>query len=178
MLRVLTDHPHYPATVNHLALVTNLLNRCTNLHKFSSVTGQRRQTEPQATNPGKTTGLFRSCLLACHLPCSFTCLLLVPIDDPARVRSYGLSSTATRSPGRIRMKFFRIRPETCASTWCLFSSSTLNIAFGNVSTTVAITSIASSFDKPYPALHPGSLAPHTRDPLSPRYQLLRVCASC
>jgi hypothetical protein len=48
------------------------------------------------------------------------------------------------------MKFFRIRPETCANTWCLFSSSTLNIAFGNVSTTVAITSIASSFDKQFP----------------------------
>src|SRR5271167_1890916 len=43
-----------------------------------------------------------------------------------------------------------MRPETCARTLCLFSSSTLNIAFGNVSTTVAITSIASSFDKPYP----------------------------
>src|SRR5271155_2589402 len=60
------------------------------------------------------------------------------------------------------MKFLRIRPETCARTWCLFSSSTLNIAFGNVSTTVAITSIASSFDKLYPdsarAPHPaGSL---------------------
>ena len=27
------------------------------------------------------------------------------------------------------MKFFRILPETCASTWCLFSSSTLNMAF-------------------------------------------------
>src|SRR6201993_5190873 len=67
-----------------------------------------------------------------------------------RVRSYGLNSTATRSPGRIRIKFFRMRPETCARTWCLFSSSTLNIALGNVSTTVAITSIASSFDKPYP----------------------------
>jgi hypothetical protein len=48
------------------------------------------------------------------------------------------------------MKFFRILPETCARTWCLFSSSTLNIAFGKVSTTVAITSIASSFDKLYP----------------------------
>src|SRR5271155_315403 len=50
----------------------------------------------------------------------------------------------------MRIKFFRMRPETCARTWCLFSSSTLNIAFGNVSTTVAITSIASSFDKLYP----------------------------
>src|SRR5580704_5638832 len=50
----------------------------------------------------------------------------------------------------MRMKFFRMRPDTCARTWCLFSSSTLNIALGNVSTTVAITSIASSFDKLYP----------------------------
>jgi hypothetical protein len=32
----------------------------------------------------------------------------------------------------------------------LFSSSTLNIAFGRVSTTTAITSIASSFDKRSP----------------------------
>jgi hypothetical protein len=34
----------------------------------------------------------------------------------------------------------------------LFSSLTLNIALGNVSVTVAITSIASSFDKLYPLL--------------------------
>src|SRR5271163_321744 len=67
-----------------------------------------------------------------------------------RLRSYGLNSIATRSPGRMRMKFFRIRPETCANIWCLFSNSTLNIALGSVSTTTAITSIASSFDKPYP----------------------------
>src|SRR5271170_219591 len=50
----------------------------------------------------------------------------------------------------MRIKFLRIRPETCARTWCLFSNSTLNIALGSVSTTTAITSIASSFDKPYP----------------------------
>src|SRR6202162_5823007 len=61
-----------------------------------------------------------------------------------RFRSYGESSTATLSPGRMRMKFLRIFPETCASTWCLFSSSTLNMALGSGSTTVAITSIASS----------------------------------
>src|SRR5580700_325471 len=61
-----------------------------------------------------------------------------------RFRSYGESSTATLSPGRMRMKFFRILPETCASTWCLFSSSTLNMALGSGSRTVAITSIASS----------------------------------
>src|ERR1041385_8454724 len=44
----------------------------------------------------------------------------------------------------MRMKFLRIFPETCASTWCLFSNSTLNMALGNGSRTVAITSIASS----------------------------------
>src|SRR5262249_43956541 len=33
-----------------------------------------------------------------------------------RVRSYGESSTATLSPGRMRIKFLRILPETCAST--------------------------------------------------------------
>src|SRR2546426_1198696 len=42
------------------------------------------------------------------------------------------------------MKFFRIFPEMCARTLCLFSSSTRNIAFGSGSITVAITSIASS----------------------------------
>jgi hypothetical protein len=40
----------------------------------------------------------------------------------------------------------------------LFSSFTLNIAFGNVSRTVAMTSIASSFDNLYPIL-PGFLFP-------------------
>src|SRR5215813_7123220 len=44
----------------------------------------------------------------------------------------------------MRMKFLRILPETCARTWCLFSSSTRNMALGNGSITVAITSIASS----------------------------------
>src|SRR5205823_89417 len=62
-----------------------------------------------------------------------------------RVRSYGDSSTFTRSPGRIRMKFIRILPLTCASTRWPLSSSTRNIAFGNGSTTVPSTSIASSF---------------------------------
>src|SRR6185436_6967827 len=62
-----------------------------------------------------------------------------------RVRSYGDSSTLTRSPGRIRMKFMRILPLTCASTRCPLSSSTRNIAFGSGSTTVPSTSIASSF---------------------------------
>src|ERR1700704_4858364 len=65
-----------------------------------------------------------------------------------RVRSYGDSSTFTRSPGRMRMKFMRILPLTCASTRWPLSSSTRNIAFGSGSTTVPSTSIASSFGMP------------------------------
>src|SRR5882762_2039967 len=44
----------------------------------------------------------------------------------------------------MRIKFLRIFPEMCASTWCLFSSSTRNIALGSGSSTVAMTSMASS----------------------------------
>src|ERR1700758_4299920 len=84
-----------------------------------------------------------------------------------RFRSYGLSSTATRSPGKMRMKFLRILPETCASTSWFVSSFTLNMALGNVSTTVAMTSIASSFDKRYPLL--GASAPSC---FGPNYLLL------
>src|SRR5712671_3474034 len=65
-----------------------------------------------------------------------------------RVRSYGESSTATLSPAKMRIKFLRIFPEMCASTWCLFSSSTRNMALGNGSMTVAITSMASSLELP------------------------------
>src|SRR5687768_16590286 len=68
-----------------------------------------------------------------------------------RVRSYGDSSTFTRSPGRIRMKFIRILPLTWASTRWPLSSSTRNIAFGSGSTTVPSTSIASSLGMPLPA---------------------------
>ena len=44
------------------------------------------------------------------------------------------------------MKFFLIFPEMWASTTCLLSSSTRNMALGKGSSTVAITSIASSLD--------------------------------
>lgn len=43
------------------------------------------------------------------------------------------------------MKFIRIFPETWAKTLCPFLSSTLNIAFGKVSTTLPSTTIGSSF---------------------------------
>src|SRR5215470_10262826 len=54
----------------------------------------------------------------------------------------------------MRIKFLRILPETCAKTWCLFSSSTRNMAFGNGSMTVAMTSMASSFGFPESPLSP------------------------
>src|SRR4030095_13085858 len=83
-----------------------------------------------------------------------------------RVRSYGDSSTFTRSPGRMRMKFMRILPVTCARSLCPFSSSTRNIALGSGSTTVPSTSIASSFgislDSPAPHPRSGSSATHGR----------------
>src|SRR6266487_2520376 len=60
-----------------------------------------------------------------------------------RVRSYGESSTRTRSPGRIRMKFIRSLPLMCANTRWPFSSSTANIVLGSGSITVPSTSIAS-----------------------------------
>jgi hypothetical protein len=43
MLLVLADHTHHPAAVDDLALVTNLLYRCPNLHEkpqFSVVSYQ------------------------------------------------------------------------------------------------------------------------------------------
>src|SRR5436189_3279578 len=56
----------------------------------------------------------------------------------------------------MRMKFFRIFPEMCASTWCLFSSSTRNIALGSGSSTVAMTSMASSLGTRLPRfIHDG-----------------------
>src|SRR6266508_1149518 len=62
------------------------------------------------------------------------------------LRSYGLSSTSTLSPGTTRMKFMRIFPEMCARTACPFWSSTLNMALGRASETVPSTSITSLFD--------------------------------
>jgi hypothetical protein len=56
------------------------------------------------------------------------------------------------------MKFFRILPEMCANTTCLFSNSTLNIALGSGSSTTAVTSIASSLDIRH------------RDPIQPKTQ--------
>ncbi len=59
--------------------------------------------------------------------------------------SYGVISTWTLSPGKIRIRCIRIFPELCASTVYPFSNSTRNIAFGNGSTTVPSTVNASSF---------------------------------
>src|SRR5262245_20612434 len=51
----------------------------------------------------------------------------------------------------MRMKFFRILPDICASTWCLFSNSTRNMALGRGSITVAMTSMASSLGRLIPS---------------------------
>ena len=77
------------------------------------------------------------------------------------------------------MKCLRILPEMWARTWCLFSSSTRNIAFGSGSTTVASTSIASSFfDKrllsPVPCSNPAPVAQHPGARRGDRHRVLEV----
>src|ERR1700722_17924817 len=62
-----------------------------------------------------------------------------------RVMSYGVISTWTLSPGRMRMRCMRIFPELCARTVYPFSNSTRNMALGRGSTTVPSTVNASSF---------------------------------
>ncbi len=62
-----------------------------------------------------------------------------------RVRSYGESSIFTLSPGKILIKCILILPETCARTICPFSSSTRNVAFGNVSLIIPSTAMGCSF---------------------------------
>src|SRR5918994_1819514 len=65
----------------------------------------------------------------------------------ARLRSYGETSTRTRSPGRIRMRKRRIFPATWPSTSWPLSSCTRNIAFGSASTTSPSNSTFSSLAK-------------------------------
>ena len=61
------------------------------------------------------------------------------------VKSYGVISTLTLSPGRIFIKFFLIFPDMWARISCPFSSSTRNIAFGSDSSILPSNSIT-SFD--------------------------------
>src|SRR3954468_3735543 len=65
----------------------------------------------------------------------------------ARLRSYGETSTRTRSPGRIRMRKRRIFPATWPRTSWPLSSFTRNMAFGRASTTSPSNSTFSSFAK-------------------------------
>jgi len=63
----------------------------------------------------------------------------------------------------------------------LFSSLTLNMALGSVSVTTAITSIASSFDKPHPILpaHPrgdSGLVTYSVKTLAPVAVTATVCS--
>src|SRR6266568_9352254 len=63
----------------------------------------------------------------------------------AFVRSYGESSTETLSPGTMRMKCFRILPDTCASTLRWPGRSTRNIVPGSTCVTVPSATIGPSF---------------------------------
>src|ERR687897_1565199 len=70
----------------------------------------------------------------------------------ARLRSYGDTSTRTRSPGRMRILKRRILPATWPRTSWPLSSCTRNIAFGSASMTSPSNSTFSSLaklDDPY-----------------------------
>src|ERR1043166_9229032 len=60
-----------------------------------------------------------------------------------RVRSYGLISTRTRSPSKIRIRNLRILPPVYARSSCPLSSLILNCVLGSASTTVPSISMAS-----------------------------------
>src|SRR5262245_44721551 len=53
-----------------------------------------------------------------------------------RVRSWGVSTISTRSPGNSRTKFFDFSPAGCANATSLFSSSTRYTPFGICSSTL------------------------------------------
>src|SRR5919199_4141548 len=71
----------------------------------------------------------------------------------ARLRSYGETSTRTRSPGRMRIRKRRILPATWPSTSWPLSSWTRNMAFGSASTTSpsnsTFSSLGTSLDDPH-----------------------------
>ena len=60
-------------------------------------------------------------------------------------KSYGVISTRTFSPTLTHMRALRILPHTVAKISCPFSNFTRNIVFGNLSSTVPVKTITSSF---------------------------------
>ena len=63
----------------------------------------------------------------------------------ALLTSYDDISTSTLSPGTMRMKFFRIFPLMCASTFCPFGRLTRNIVLGRTSVTTPSVMSGASF---------------------------------
>src|SRR5262245_45622189 len=134
--RVLADHACDALPLDDLAVLAAHLDRRSDLHRLAS---------RLAASPRLRLRLLKR--VAARISTMSSLYLNRYVIRP-RVRSYGDSSTFTRSPGRMRMKFMRIFPLTCASTRWPLSSSTRNIAFGSGSTTVPSTSIASSLAMP------------------------------
>ena len=81
---------------------------------------------------------------------TFIFTLLSSVYDPSPLQIVGGEFDGNFVPGRILMKCIRILPEIWARTRCPFSSSTLNMAFGSVSTTVPSTVMFSSFGHSVP----------------------------
>lgn len=128
VLGVLADHHDISMPLDDLALFTDRLHRRTHLHEeplLSSallrpqagttsaqgfcygaklyLKGQKRQRTTRAPgSAGRLRLKVRSPILT-----YLNRYTILP-----RVRSYGESSTVTRSPGKMRMKFMRILPDT------------------------------------------------------------------
>ena len=68
-------------------------------------------------------------------------------------KSYGVISTRTFSPTLTQMRNLRILPHTVAKISCPFSKRTRNIVFGNLSITVPLKTITSSFAIVYSTLY-------------------------
>src|SRR5688500_13116860 len=81
-----------------------------------------------------------------------------------RVRSYGDTSTFTRSPVSTRMRKRRILPAIVASTECPLSSATRNMALGRTSEITPSISTMSCF---------ATFPPNVRDSLTPRARAKR-----
>src|SRR5690606_540364 len=121
VLWIRTDHHNSAMSPDDPAFFTHLLDRRSHLH-------------------------LKNLLHKGDVPCPY---LRRRIILP-RVKSYGLSSTSTLSPGRILMKLILILPEICASTWCPPSTSTRNMALGSGSVTTPSTSMLSCFGMQFP----------------------------
>ncbi len=156
VLGVLADHAYHACASYHLALHANLLYRCTNLHNFVALLC----VQPTSAKSSFKLSAFNSQLFLRNR----TSLLgpnkltpdnrsLVPVHNPSAIQVIRTQLHRHAVPGQNPDEVLaHPAGHMRQSLVVVLSSFTLNIAFGNVSRTVAMTSIASSFDNRYPIL--------------------------